>query len=177
MDYAFFESLSADQAQQYLQRFRDVEREALEQMIPSAAVDGIRLEYSVDLLPAVLKWLLTHVHFHYVPIPDEEPSWIKQAHPRGILEYDEDSKSIVMRAGYYLGECFARLPGLRWSTGDPRYMGKHMPVIAGFRGGDEMPVLVVVDNVFAGILGGEKPMTRIDSAIDTWFALRPPREK
>ncbi|MGD9723219.1 MAG: hypothetical protein AB7O59_17940 [Pirellulales bacterium] len=170
MDYAFFESLSADQAQQYLQRFRDVEREALEQMTWAATANGVSIKYDLKSLPAVLKWLLGQVHFHYVPMPDEEPPWIKQAHPLGIFEFDEDSKSIVMRAGYYLGECFAGLPGLRWSIGDPRYMGKHMPVIVGFQGGDELPAIVVVNNVFKRILGRDKPKTEIDATIDTWLS-------
>jgi hypothetical protein len=168
VDYEFFHSLTAEAAQTYLDRFLEVEREAVNGLVPVAAKEGCNMDYSLQTLGDFLKWMVKKVRVDRVPVPDEVPSWIRQAHPDGLTEFDEDSKTIILRAGYYLGECFARLPGLRWATGDPEYMEKHMPVVAGFRHGLELPPLVVVKNMFARIVGSGCPITEIDSTIEIW---------
>lgn len=107
------------------------------------------------------------------PVPQDVPRWIRQAHKAGITEFDDDSQALLLRAAYYLGECFARLPDLYWATGDPEYMEKHMPVVAGFRSDEELPPLVVVENLFARIVGDAHPSKEIDETIEVWKRDRP----
>ena len=168
MNYAFFEALSPDQAAAYLTAFLNAEREALTAWQPLAGRDGVEFDFAMTTLPGVLKWMVANVHGHWVPLGEDEPEWIRQAHPQGAFEFDEDSKSIILRAAYYLGECFARLPGHRWSTGNTQYVQHNMPVITGFRNDLELPPLVVMDNVAAKIHEDGKPLSKVDSMVDVW---------
>jgi hypothetical protein len=169
MDYEFFHALTAEEAQTFLNRFLEVERQGMKETRSQAARDGVDCDYSIGTLADVLKWIVKQVRVHRVPVPEQEPWWIRQAHPDGVAEFGEDSKAILMRAGYYLGECFARLPGLRWTTGNPEYLEKNMPVIAGFRGDQELPPLVVVENMFARIVADGGLPERIDGTLDVWL--------
>jgi len=169
MDYEFFHSLTTAEARTYLERFLKVEKSAVEAMRSVAAIDGVNLDYSLVYLADAMKWMVKQVKMVRIPVPEEEPSWIRQAHPHGLAEFDDDSKATVMRAAYYLGECFARLSGMRWTTGNAEYLYKNMPVIAGFRRDEELPPLVVVDNMFARIVADGGPISKINSTIQTWL--------
>jgi hypothetical protein len=169
MDYEFFQSLTLEDAQTFLDRFLEVERQGMGEIWDQAARDGVPCDYSIGTLGDVLKWIVKEVRVRRVPVPEEVPWWIRQAHKDGLVEFDEDSKTLLLRAGYYLGECFARLPGLRWATGDPDYMEKHMPVVAGFRGDLELPPLVVVENMFARVVADGGSLERIDSTLEVWL--------
>lgn len=57
----------------------------------------------------------------------------------------------------------------REGAGDPEYVEKNMPVVAGFLSGDEMAPMMVVANLFARILGDGAPVTEIGSAIAAWI--------
>jgi hypothetical protein len=173
MDYEFFHSLTQDEAHAFLDGFLKSEKPALEGMQSTAVSDGVNFDYSLSSLANVLKWLMKRVHVHRIPVPDEEPDWIRQAHRKGLIEFDDDSRSIILRAAYYLGECCARLPGMRWTTGNVEYLEKNMPVVVGFRLNQELPPLVVIENVFARILGDGAPVTTIDSTIRVWVSELP----
>lgn len=173
MDYQFFEALTPEQAQVFLDEFRESQRQALEQLRPIAASEGIDLDFSLSSLANVLKWMIKDVRVHRVPVPEEEPWWIRQAHADGLTEFDDDSKTVILRAAYYLGESFARLPGLRWATGNEEFLHQRMPVISGFRFEKELPPLVVVRNMFARILADDAPETRIDKTINVWRGFCP----
>lgn len=173
MDSDLFHKLTADEAQILLRDFLDSEKRVLEAMDPDAAIEGVRFDYSQSSLRDVLKWMIKRARVHRMPVPEEEPSWIRQAHRDGLIEFDDDSKAIILRAANYLGECLSRLPGLRWATGHVDYLHENMPVVAGFRQDDELPFVVVVENVCARILGRGAPITTIDSTIETWKGLCP----
>jgi hypothetical protein len=66
----------------------------------------------------------------------------------------------------------SRLGELRWALGHPDYLYRNMPVIAGFRDGDELPPLVVVENVFTRILVDRADRATIDATINVWLAKR-----
>jgi hypothetical protein len=168
MDYDFFHSLTADEARSYLARFLTVEQQAINALQTCASQDAVEFDYSMSKLADTLKWFAKRVHINYVPIPEGVPDWVRNSHPRGVREFDEESKSVVLRAAYYLGECFARLPGLQWATGDSDYMEKNMPVIVGFRGGQELPPLLICETLFKRIADGGS-LERIDSTLDSWL--------
>lgn len=173
MDYEFFHSLSADESRAYLNGFLEVEQQAMECLRPAASENGCQMDYSLQSLPNFLKWIVKSTRINHIPLPKDEPWWIRQAHPAGLAEFDDESKTLVLRSAYYLGECFARLPGLRWATGNIEYLYKNMPVIAGFQFDKEMPPLIVVENMFARIVGKAGPLAKIDSTIEVWKGFCP----
>jgi hypothetical protein len=174
MNFALFDSMSLDEARDHLNGFLESERLALESMRPAAEEAGVVMDYSLSSLPHVLKWILKRVRFVRVPLPASEPEWIRQAHPEGIIEFNEESKYLILRCAYYMGECFVRShPALRWATGDPEYIEKNMPVVAGFTSDKEMATMMIVKNVFTRILGYNAPITDIDRALNTWTGYLP----
>jgi hypothetical protein len=177
MDHQFFDSLSVQQAMEFLDRFLQLGRQGVAKLQPSADAERLCLDYSLSSLPKVMKWMMRQVHFQWAPVPEEEPQWIRQVHRDGLVEFDEDSKSTILRAAYYLGECFARLHGMRWATGNPDYMEKNMPVVAGFENEQELSPLQVTENLFRRILARGAPDTHIDTAVQAWMRDCPARQK
>jgi len=119
-------------------RFLEVEREAIQETVGLASKDGVRFDFSMATLPDCLKWMVRQIRISWEPLPADVPEWIRPAHPRGMKVFDDHSKTVLLRAGLYLGECFARLPGFRWTTGNVEYMQMHMPVVAGFRNAEDL---------------------------------------
>lgn len=172
MDFSLFDSLSARGAHDYLQSFLHTEKAALEAMAPVAKRAGIRLDYSMVSLASVLKWLLGQLDVQRVAIPATEPKSVRDFHQEGLVDFPEDSRRLILRAAYYLGESFVRArKSLSWTVGNPEFAEKNMPVVAGFRDGDEMAPIMVCKNVFSRILGGSAPDSDIDRMIETWRRL------
>jgi hypothetical protein len=154
-----------------------VERPIVQSLRPLAAQEGVVLDYSQATCCAALAWFVGQVQIFRVPVPDDLPEWIRSAHQEGLTEFTEDSKSVILRGGYYLGECFARLPGMRWTTGNPDYMHCHMPVVVGFNREQQMAPLVIFRVVCRRIVGDREPLSIIDRMLDTWrsFLVAPPK--
>ena len=169
MDYEFFHSLSLEDARAYLNRFLDVEAQAIQEMTKAARQHGLALDYSLGCLADVLAWFLTMVHAKRVPPPPSEPDWIRQAHTDGIVEFDDPSRVTLLRAAYYLGECFVRSHrALYWTTGNPMSMERHMPVVAGFRKRQELAPLMIAENSFSRALDAPKPESVFQAMIEAW---------
>ena len=70
-----------------------------------------------------------------------------------LFDFDDPSKIMVLRIAYYMGECFVRnFPDLVWAVGDAYTALKNIPVVSGFRGEQEMPPMLVAENLFARVL-------------------------
>jgi hypothetical protein len=174
MNFDFFDSLSASDAHEHLQGFLDTEHAAIMSLSSAAEQAGILMDFSIATLPSVLKWILTSVRIFRVPVPATEPAWVQQAHKGGLIDFPSESKYMILRAAYYLGECFVRSNGaLRWTIGDSEYVQKNMPVVAGFRSGEEMAPMMVCENVFGRILGDGAPESHIDIMVQCWTGKRP----
>lgn len=169
MDYESFQAMSPDVARAYLDRFLEVEREAPTDVSIAAAKAGVDFDYSLASLPVCLAWFLQHVRVSWVPLQNDAPDWVRPAHPHGSPQFDDDSKTILLRAGYYLGECFARLSGFHRTVGDSDFMQMNMPVVAGFRNNQQLPPLVVVENMFLKIIADGSPSSTIDSTVAAWL--------
>ena len=139
MNFEFFESLTLEQARDHLREFIGTESAAWEGMRSAAQHAGVTMDYSVVSLSPFLKWIVQQVQVVRIPVPASEPKWIREAHKDGLIDFEQESKSLILRAAYYLGETFVRShPSLGWTTGNPEYLEKNMPVVAGFRSGLEM---------------------------------------
>jgi hypothetical protein len=175
MKYEFFQSLTREEAQQYLERFLTCEREGLMVLRPEAESEGISMDFSLGSVPPLWRWILTRVKTIQGPMDESLPSWIKESvKATDLVEFEEESKPLVMRAAYYLGEAFVRHSGrLSWGTGNADYMECNMPVVAGFRKGLQLPPITVTENVFLNILAeGDSPRV-IEKMIDHWRSLIP----
>ncbi len=169
MDYEYFEKLSQREAQEYFDNFLACERIALEQLTPVMQQAGLVVDYSLSSLPSILKWMLGTVHYRRVTIPDSEPDWIKQAHQDGLIEFDETSRVVILRAAYYMGECFVRTyPFLRWAIGNREYIQQNMPVVTGFGHDIELAPLAVISNVFSRILEGKGRAHEFEDLLAAW---------
>ena len=169
MNFTFFESLSLEGARDHLRGFLDTESAAIEGMRAAAEQAGVAMDDSIASVPHVLKWILKDVRIVRVSVPASEPDWVRQAHADGLIDFDDGSKYLILRAAYYLGQCFVgTCPSLHWTIGNPDYIEKNMPVVAGFESGTEMAPMMVVQNLFARILGDNAPITDIDRAVAAW---------
>jgi hypothetical protein len=169
MNFALFDAMSPEEAREHLQGFLATESVATEALTAGAKQGGVLADFSVGSLPSVLRWIMGNVRIVRVPVPATEPEWIRDWHKDGLIDFDEESKYWMLRAAYYLGECFVRsYPSLRWGIGDPEYIEKNMPVVAGFLSGTEMAPMMIVENLFSRILGDGAPATDIDTAIRAW---------
>jgi len=168
MDYEAFQAMTEAEAADYLGGFLDVGRAALDQVAAATGELGIVFDYSLETLPRCLEWIIHQVRISYAPFPNPVPQWVTSSHPRGLVQFDDESASWLLRGGYYLGQCFAQQPGLSWGTGDPDFIEKNMPVIKGFGTGDELPPLVVFKNLCLSLLDQGKPASLVESTIEEW---------
>lgn len=174
MNFPLFESMSPQEAREHLQAFLDTERVAMNVMTSGAEDAGIVMNYRLDSLTSVLKWILRSVQVVRVPVPAREPDWVREFHKEGLIEFPDGSKYLILRAAYYLGECFVRANGgLSWTVGNPDTIEKNMPVVAGFQSGVAMAPMMVCENAFGAIVGDGEPPSIIDTMVQTWIGLIP----
>jgi len=163
-----FADLTPAEALEFLDYFIASGNSAITELAPAAARDGIELDYSLSSLSKALGWIATKLRFNQVPVPPDIPEWLKASSPPYFAEFDDPSKMLMAHASYYLGECFARLPGMHWTTGDPEYMEKHMPAVTGFSDGVNLPPLVVVKTLMSKVVVDGAPTTEFESVVAVW---------
>ena len=171
----FFDKLTPQEARIVLQNFLDVEREAVKELVAAAGKDGVVADFSLGSLVPVFGWIARQLKEIPIQPPADIPEWIKKEHEKNVgwFEFDEPSKTMLLRAGYYLGETFVRgVKGLAWGTGNPDYIQKHMPVVIGFAGGQELPAQTVARNIaWHAMRTGSAD--RIKVAVEAWLSKAP----
>ena len=90
-----------------------------------------------------------------------------EANHGGFRDFDERSRAVALRASYYLGEAFARLPGFEWNIGQPDRAEANQPVVQGFRTGADLPPLMIAENVLL-TAHDSTYMNRVETAVSTW---------
>lgn len=173
MDYSFFESLSKKEAEIFLENYLSVESKAVAEMVAEAEKDGINADFSIQSTSYVLKWILDKVKTIPKETDSSFPAWIRECYSyvSGLVDFDEPSKVIVLRASYYLGESFVRYSDeLSWATGNSDTAEQNMPVITGFKGQIEMATMLVTENLFLRILEDGAPTEDINRAIESWLS-------
>jgi hypothetical protein len=119
----------------------------------------------------VLKWLLSMVRTVDRAEDKALPDWIRSSQPyrSGPFDFDDPSKDLVLRGGFYLGESFVRsFEHLSWDTGEPGFIQENMPVVKGFKDGDELPPLLIVNNLFHRVLVDSGKLSDIERAVNYW---------
>ena len=138
--------LGSDQAQEVLDTFLKTEREEF----PKVVIGSIELDYSRQSVVDALEHTAAEVE---------------------AGRFDEEQRNLwFMRLGYYFGEALCRAkPGLGWGLGDPEYAFVNHPVVLGFAGNEEAPVITICRNLIEAVAEGISPISRIASGVNSWF--------
>lgn len=160
--------MSQREAREYLAQYLALERQGIEEMREQATHRGCHLDYSIASVAPVFRWLMGGATFRRIPVPKEEPEWIRQSHDQGLVEFAEHTKVLILRASFYLGEAFVcSFATLSWDIGQHGYMEQNTPVIRGFGDRSQMPTLVVGENLFASVLADGNDHC-LERAIAAW---------
>lgn len=100
----------------------------------------------------------------------EVPSWLRESMEEhgGFLDFDEQSRPLVLRASYYLGQSFvSTYAQLKWALGRAERAEFQQPVVSGFRTDADLPSLEVAENLL--LRTNELSVgDRVQTAIATW---------
>jgi hypothetical protein len=164
LDWWFFAENTEAEAREFLARFLDDGAAGVETEREAARAGGVEPDYSLASIPEMLRWMAARVELVEAPAPADVPDWVQAVvaeHGGGFRDLAEASRSDVLRAAYYLGECFVTTyPVLRWEIGADDRPEVRQPVVTGFATGDDLPVLAVAE---AALAGGEA-----DGAVERW---------
>lgn len=166
--YPFFRAMSTKAAKAFLTRFLEAGPKLVEQVRQGAKKAGLVMDYSLNMLPAVLKWMSRSARVIAVPFPEDWTEEMRSDYEDGLCEFDENSKPILLRSAYHLGESFARAnPSLRWATGarEKGNLSANMPVVVGFTDDWVLEPLLQIENLFLGILHHGDPDATIDDFV------------
>jgi len=171
MDFQYFEQITYDEANGYLQNFLSIEEKHADEMLKDASNEGLEIDYSIESLPNILGWLVNKMKT--IPTSSDEslPKWIKEcdSYLRGLVEFDDTSKIAIIRAAYYTGECFVKSSKkLHWGIGNPETALANMPVVKGFKNDMELAPLLMIENLFMRILCDGADFEQIQTAIQIW---------
>jgi len=173
MNFQFFESLTKKEANDYLEEFLLFGQEQGLDLLEENLHFTVDLDFDMESLPSVLKMLVGIVKTVPRDPDDLLPLWIRKTstYTKGLFDFDEQSKSIVMAAAYYLGETFVKnFNKLSWATGNTDYAEGNMPVVTTFKYDIEMAPILISENMFSGIISGIRSTDSIDSVIAAWKA-------
>jgi hypothetical protein len=88
----------------------------------------------------------------------------------GLYEFTPEAKRIIIGAAYHFGECFLRLHSrLKWGVGKVEYATGNMPVVVGFDKDKELPVLLVLENLFSRRIENPDIPDVFQTAIEKWM--------
>lgn len=171
MNFAFFENLSPDEAEQYKTRFLELGRAALPALVADARLAGVNADLSIESVAPVLEWM-AGLASTVAREPDPSlPVWIRMSdnYEKNLFDFDERSKVLILRAAYYLGESFVRSqPRLTWAVGRVDTAPQGQPVVAGFAYSMELAVLLVTENLFARLVTDGPSVAGVAQAVETW---------
>ena len=168
MSAELFQSMTKEVAQQRLSEFLEDGKANIDIVIAHASHTGVECDYSIESLPEFLHWAFSEMQtLSREPDPDV-PDWIRSTedYQRGLFDFDDRSKNLICFAAYYLGECFVRsFPKLEWSTGNQELRQANMPVVVGFGPEEELPPMLVVENLFRRATKRPDRICGIDTAV------------
>ena len=171
MKSQIFDAMSKGEAQEYLDEFVEFGKNLGIEILETSLHFTIDLDFSLASLPIVFKALIPTLKT--VPrAPDPSvPEFIRKTddYQKGLFDFDENSKLIVLATAYYLGETLIRnFSHLRWATGDTEYLQSNSPVVTGFKFKKELPAILISENIFSSVISGLSPEQSIDTAIEVW---------
>lgn len=170
MDFKFFERLSRSEARRFLDNFLRVESAGFALLRNEAEKDGVKCDLSLSSIVELLTWLGKNVSSTPRDPDLTLPVWIREtdSYSRGLFDLTKESSIATMRMAYYFGESFVhQFEPLEWGIGNVNFAQQNQPVVTGFRGGMELPVVMVTENLVRGLSSGEPPSVAA-KAVETW---------
>jgi hypothetical protein len=165
MRFDLFEKMSAVEA-------ADVLNEFLETGKVYEAELNLDADYSLSTLATKLEELTARL----TRIPTEEdlnlPEFVRntEEYKAGLYEFTPEAKRTIIGAAYHFGECFVRsYSKLKWGIGNVEYATGNMPVVTGFDNGKELPVLLVLENLFSRRIENPDVHDVFPTAIERWM--------
>lgn len=165
MRFDLFEKMSAVEAADVLKEFQETGK----RYEADLGLDG---DYSLSSLPTTLEGLTASL----TRIPTEEdpsvPEFIRNTedYKAGLYEFTPEAKRIIIGTAYHFGECFVRsYPKLKWGVGNVEYATGNMPVVAGFDKGKELPVMLVLENLFSRRIENPDVHDVFQTAVERWI--------
>lgn len=171
MNFAAFKNLTPEQARGLLNEFLDEESRLGETTFKIASEDGIVCDYSIQSLPEFLRWVFKHLRTVQKGPDPSVSEWIRStdSYKSGLFDFVDESKNLLVRASYYLGECFIRTyPCLQWSIGNSEFAYANMPVVTGFQHEVELAPLMVLENTCRRIIKKPSRISDIDTMVAKW---------
>jgi hypothetical protein len=165
LDYRFFEQLTVPEADAYLAAFLEEERKRISrEWLDRVSADGVGAiePYFAEFVP--------RISVVQVAPPDGLPEFIVESMERkhgGFLDFaTESDRMAVLSAAFYFGEAFRRsFQMLSWAVGRAERAETGQPVVTGFTGDADLPVLLVAENL---VMTYERDRSRVATAIATW---------
>jgi hypothetical protein len=176
MNLGCFQDFSEIAANAWLSRFLTEESGAMSDYATDLRDDGIAVDFSVESIPAHVIWVAERVRTSKPSADPEIPDWVQESElfEETNFEFDGDSRILLLRFAYYLGESFVREnPALSWAVGAPRTAPQGQPVVKGFDFEMELPVLMVAEVLVARVVRQHSPDGGAGKAIDSWLSKLP----
>jgi hypothetical protein len=163
VDYRFFETLSREEAKEYLHGFKRAGRAR----ISDEWWSRLTREGAPSICPYFAE-VSDAVRVVQTPPPRGTPSFVVQAMERdhgGFRDFaDDDSRGAVLAAAFFMGAAFIEShPSLTWAVGAEDVAAAGQPVVSGFRTGSHLPVLSVAENL---LISFDEQQTT--TAVTTW---------
>jgi len=169
--FAFFEAMSSEEAERFLEEFLRTEREALPPMIVAAQAENVACDFRLSSIRPFYGWILGQLRTHPRAEDASLPEWIRltPSYKGGLFDFDELSRNLILRSAYYLGESFVRSSArLRWAAGRADTAVQRQPVVTGFDSSLEMAPILVSENLFRRIVADGATLAAVDQAVATW---------
>jgi hypothetical protein len=139
--------LSKEEARELLKVYLKTQQD----VFSASELLGVRLDYS--------KFSLHELFKKFVAANDH----VK----RSREELTTDELIWISRIAFYFGECLTRYnPKLKWSTGSIRTADANHPVISGFGKRVQAPLIIIVRNIYEGIIFGERSIGRFKEVVN-----------
>jgi hypothetical protein len=176
MNFKFFESLTKEEAQEYLEEFLHFGKNRGIEILKENIHFTVDIDFCIESASRIFEELIANLKT--VPEePDETlPIWIQNTpeYEKGLFDFDKPSKSIILAAAYYLGETFVRNFGqLSWATGNTDYAEGNMPVVTGFQFCKELAPILIIENLFSRVISDGGNTNSIEVAIQAWKGFVP----
>ena len=153
VDFQFFEELSSAEAKAYLGRYLEVVAQGWAELAVEAASEGVDVRPRFESIVPVLSWVRRRL-----------------IEAGGLAAVDSQaSKVLILRASYFLGECFAtEVSHLKWAVGAPGVAIQNQPVVTGFKYEMELAPMLVCENLLRHGLRNPSDLTRFETAVAYW---------
>lgn len=168
MNFEFFYSLTKSEAKAYLENFLSEANNGINILLTKHKYD---VAFDFEIFKEIVTKEISGITTVRKKNDKSLPKWITKtnSYKSGQYEFSEDSLVLLLRLGYYLGQCFVNdYPNLKWSIGGEDLAVKNMPIISGFKKELELAPLLVMNNILRRIIE-TKDNSHLDIMIDYWM--------